>query len=474
MHILIFRKREDNLATSNIDKNRNATSSWSGYIHQGKVGFLVALRQLKKCLEESLENYRNYCIRYESVEDFDIVDNNGKVLSRHQVKAYIKGIEREDYSDLFNIQTRKIENGKEIIDKKGFQIHRFDGKGNIIDEDVQADARFLHVIVEVKDFNLSEEEYLKKHTNENGKRRRAKYTPNKSQIQLYKYNNINNECFFCPLSEEDDDKVQNYCKDEIRNILKLLNNGLNNNDTHLEYVYFKYVASLLNHSIGKAHSESSFPEILFDEIVKLIKEESPVDEVFEMKKTLFYSWERYCRDNIKNISDDDFKMMDVVVNQLSSMSKESFYKFVRMLLPHEDKNGKFSKLFSSNLMENIFYELLKKGKGFSFNSYSYKDDEKSYRASLIFARKTRVGNLIQCIIKNSEFLKATFQHDFLINESIDDIVIGEKIDEIDENIDLISYKKEWETGVENNIFKSNMKFIRLENAIERELRVLED
>ena len=93
------------MAISNIDQNRNATPSWSGYIHQGKVGFLVALRQLRECIENNIENLEDYAIRYENAEDFDIVGDDDQVLSRHQVKAYVNGNEREDYSDLFNIQT---------------------------------------------------------------------------------------------------------------------------------------------------------------------------------------------------------------------------------------------------------------------------------------------------------------------------------------------------------------------------------
>lgn len=454
------------MTTSNIDKNRNATSSWSGYIHQGKVGFLVALRELRECLEEPVQTFKNYLIRYENAEDFDIIDDEGKVLSRHQVKAYVKGSNREKYSDLFNVQTRKFDKDKEVIDTKGFQIHSFDGKGNIVCEDVDADSRFLHVIVEVKDFNLSKEEYSKQ-------RPRSKYTPNISQIQLYKYDIINNT-FYCPISEEDDDKIQNYCKDELRNILKLLNNNLHNNEKHLEQVYFKYVASLLDHKIGKAHCKSNFPEISFDEIIKLIEEEIPTDEAFEMKQTLLYSWERYSRNIIEGISDEELIKMDCVVKHLLSMSGDQFKEFVRLLLPHEGINEKFSKLFSSNLMENIFYELVKKGKGFSFSSYSYKDDEKSYRTSLIYSRKARVDEIIQKIIENSEFLKASFQHDFLINESIDGIEIGKQINEIGESTCDSLYKKRWKTGIKNNIFKSNMKFISVEKAIDRELRVLED
>ena len=61
------------MANLNVDQNRNATPSWSGYIHQGKVGFLVALRQLRECIENNIENLEDYAIRYENAEDFDII-----------------------------------------------------------------------------------------------------------------------------------------------------------------------------------------------------------------------------------------------------------------------------------------------------------------------------------------------------------------------------------------------------------------
>lgn len=93
------------MTSSSVDQNRNATSSWSGYIHQGKVGFLVALRQLRQCIEAGV-SYEEYSIRYENAEDFDIIGNEGQVLSRHQVKAYTDGTSRERYSTLFNIQKR--------------------------------------------------------------------------------------------------------------------------------------------------------------------------------------------------------------------------------------------------------------------------------------------------------------------------------------------------------------------------------
>lgn len=366
------------MASSNVDQNRNATPSWSGYIHQGKVGFLVALRQLRECIENNIENLEDYAIRYENAEDFDIiVGDDNQVLSRHQVKAYVDGKEREDYSDLFNIQTRKFEDGKEKINVKGYQVHEFDGRGNVAHEVVSKENIYLHVIVDVPDFNLSKDDYLKKYPS------RTKYTDNISCVRLYKYNQAN-DLFYCPLSQENDDTIKDYCIAEIKEILKLKGNSLNDSDSHLEQVYLRYVGSLLDHSIGEAHSESGFPEISFRKIISIIEEEVPKDEVYEMKNNLIYRWEKYHCDYANDISEEDFKLMDEINNHLLSLTKDEFYEFVRMMLPHENSDENFLDLFRKAPIEDIFYVLLEKFKGFSFKAYSYLDDnEKSYRTSLI-------------------------------------------------------------------------------------------
>ena len=457
------------MAISNIDQNRNATPSWSGYIHQGKVGFLVALRQLRECIENNIENLEDYAIRYENAEDFDIVGDDDQVLSRHQVKAYVNGNEREDYSDLFNIQTRKFEKGKEKINVKGYQVHEFDGSGNVAREVVSKENIYLHVIVDVPDFNLSKDDYFKKYPS------RTKYTDNISCVRLYKYNQAN-DLFYCPLSQENDDIIKDYCIAEIKEILKLKGNSLNDSDSHLEQVYLRYVGSLLDHSIGEAHSESGFPEISFGKIISIIEEEVPKDEVYEMKNNLIYRWEKYHCDYANDISEEDFKLMDEINNHLLSLTKDEFYEFVRMMLPHENSDENFLDLFRKAPIEDIFYVLLEKFKGFSFKAYSYLDNnEKSYRTSLISIqdRPGRIEKIIQEIIDNSEFLKATFNHDFLINRDIDELHIWNKIDEFDGMLDN-RYREEWSTGVQHNIFKSNMEFISIKEAKEKSLRVPED
>lgn len=458
------------MASSNIDQNRNATPSWSGYIHQGKVGFLVALRQLREGIENNIKNLENYAIRYENAEDFDVVGDDDQVLSRHQVKAYVNGNEREDYSDLFNIQTRKFENGKEKINVKGYQVHKFDGRGKVVCEVVSNENIYLHVIVNVPDFNLSKCEYLSKYPS------RTKYTDNVARVRLYKYNQAEG-LFYCPLSQNDNnDTIRDYCIAEIKEILKLKENPLNYNASHLKQVYYRYVGSLLDHSIGEAHSESGFPEISFGKIISIIEEEVPKDEVYEMKNTLTYSWEKYHRYSSTDISEEVFKSMDKIINHLLSLSKKEFYKFVRMVLPDAKSDEDFTKIFNITLLEKIFYSMIKDVRKFSFKHYSFLDDvEKSYRFSLIDIEKSpgRIATVIKNIIDNSEFLKATFNHDFLINRDIDGFPIGVRIDEFDSMSDS-RYKDDWNTGVRHNIFKANMEFISIEKVKEKSLRIPED
>lgn len=65
--------------------SRNATASWSGYSHQGKIGILVALRKIRELNRAGLDNYY---IEYETQEDVKMV-NDDNIIEVHQVKAQL-------------------------------------------------------------------------------------------------------------------------------------------------------------------------------------------------------------------------------------------------------------------------------------------------------------------------------------------------------------------------------------------------
>ncbi|MGX7024435.1 hypothetical protein [Vagococcus hydrophili] len=460
-----------------IDKRRNASSSWSGFIHQGKVGFLVALRELKKCIKckSENENYEEYKIFYENAEDFDIVDDKNNVISRHQVKAYYSsGEERESYSELFYIQTRKIkevstENEKikeeEVIEISGYQIHSFDGKANILKVDVSENKRYVHVIKNVPDFYLTKKEYLDKYT-ENGKQKRKKYTENESKIRLYPYSETEG---FCPLSTEDDDKIKEYCCTEIKEILKMLDSPLKETNKHPEDVYYKYVASILDNNIGTAHEKSIYPVISFEDIVNLITTEIAECDVYLTKNNLTYIWGEYKLECIDaGYEESILEDMELLILELLSKEKEDFEQFIRKINPHEPTSKKISIIFNQTVLRNILFLLFEELNKFNFDSAAYIDkNEETYRVSLISDIPAKVDQVIKKIIRSKETLRDSFDMNYLINQSISGIPISDKINGLGPDKSKINYKDEWKTGVNDSIFNQNMEFLDIGTSIEK-------
>ena len=58
-------------------KKNNATSSWSGYNHQGQIGIFLALKELNELLPKE-EDLSKYSVEFEKEdgEDVDIMCNN--------------------------------------------------------------------------------------------------------------------------------------------------------------------------------------------------------------------------------------------------------------------------------------------------------------------------------------------------------------------------------------------------------------
>lgn len=83
---------------NNIDANElhSAIATWSGFVYQGKIAIYHVIR----LLIEDVNSHR-YALQLDSLDDFAVIDNNGDILSLHQVKS-----ERSDlytnYVDAFN------------------------------------------------------------------------------------------------------------------------------------------------------------------------------------------------------------------------------------------------------------------------------------------------------------------------------------------------------------------------------------
>lgn len=134
---------------------RNATASWSGYSHQGQVGILVAIREMKRLFENNLSNeFTQHFLVYESYEDVGLyklnANNDKEFLSVHQVKAiYSDGQRFNTYSEVFT--------GKPIYEK-GLDGKYIKNNGNkvptntFVEGDWCQNLNCLHTVVNVNNW----------------------------------------------------------------------------------------------------------------------------------------------------------------------------------------------------------------------------------------------------------------------------------------------------------------------------------
>ncbi|QEZ67968.1 hypothetical protein D4A35_03095 [Paraclostridium bifermentans] len=97
--------------TSN--KDQDASSKWSGYNYQGKVALYVVLYLINNPQDigkEEDENWENYGLEIEGLEDFSILRNN-EYISIHQVKAYTSSNYLSNFKNaLWGLIGKTIEN----------------------------------------------------------------------------------------------------------------------------------------------------------------------------------------------------------------------------------------------------------------------------------------------------------------------------------------------------------------------------
>lgn len=432
--------------------NRNATASWSGYLHQGKIGILIALIEIEKILSEN-SNFKNFKIEYESAEDIDLKDGKN-VISRHQVKAYKDAKYPNDYKDVLGV-LKYNETGKKIL-TKGFNIEGCDKK-----------PKFLHVIEEVKGFYLSKEEFKKEYPNCN-------YVDNPNNIKLYEYPDGKK---FCELSSKGKSKLDNFCIEKIKEILILVNHNFKNNEYQQKNIFLKLLG-LLDSEIRKRHMEgkNSYPILelknLSDEI-KNIKEYQ-LDNIQTIRKLFSECWVEFLleRDMCK-IKTNNLKKLEIeeIVKKIYNLEDDKFIEFIKNINPSErmDKNcvdnEDIGRLCQIDKVKDIFYECLlniEKCK-FIVEEFGYKE-EGGYWLTLINRPESIIKSVVDSIIGNKEISPKVFDNKYLINGQIDNVNLFDYFKEDEEGINN-SWKRKLE--VEDKFFNLNLKFISKEKAIDK-------
>ncbi|GMQ55698.1 hypothetical protein AN1V17_00900 [Vallitalea sediminicola] len=447
---------------------RNATASWSGYLHQGKVGIFLGLQKINELVNEEDHDLNNWKIEYESAEDIDI-KNIDIVDSRHQVKAYKDAKYPNDYKDVLGVLEYELDaKGKRKIKNKGFRICDFDDNLNQLSIEVDEDSRFLHTIKETFGFELTEEEF-------NDTYKPAKYVKNPNKIKLFEYPNGKK---YCNLSNFDDE-LKKYCIDEIKKVL-ILKKHIFKNDYKQQENILNHLISYLDNEIRNKHIKGgdTYPELNF----KKIYEKIISTDVFEtiniesIREIFVKSWVSF----IQELNDNDIEYniihlekIERIVKEIYTWEDKKFIQFLKNINPDEIEIGNIdsiedvTKVFKINNLKDVFFQCLLevRDEEFILDNIGY-DKDGGYLLTAINRPKIKVKSVIKSIISNSQITNEIFDKNYLINGSID----NESFNNILEStISKEGSKNNWgNRATENDKFiNPKMQFISVEKVKEK-------
>lgn len=456
---------------------RNATASWSGYLHQGKVGIFLGLTEIAKLLKNNpngvnYSNLQNWEIEYESAEDIDI-KNNGKVVSRHQVKAYATAKYPNDYKDVLSVLEYEFKSGncgETKIKTKGFRICEFNGitPGNI---EVDKDNRYLHTITETAGFCLNKTDFNNQYPSSN-------FVPNPNNIKLYKYPDGNYFCEFLKdegnrkVKDTSKDKIKEFCLDKIDEIAKIKNITVEK-----EKIYYTILDKLdaeirLKHFKGKMW----YPIIKFVEIEELINI-NPIER--DLIAPIREAFCNVCGDviNEQQYTDKQIENVNNIVEEIYSLSNEKFVKFLKDINPNETVIGDIetvddiAKLIKIDSLKDIFYFCLVEVENEPYNltKRGYEKDG-GYLLTKINRRSNMISVVINEILTNPSTTRGIFEKRYLINGQIDGKYFKEYIYIDQNNQGSNSYSKNWKKLMDKDeakFYSPEMEFISVDRAIEQ-------
>lgn len=442
---------------------RNATGSWSGYLHQGKVGILIGLQKINELIMNR-NDLNDWNIEYESAEDIDI-KNSDKVISRHQVKAYKSAKYPNDYKDVLGVLTYEMHEERRVVKTKGFQIHGFDEFGNSLPTEVDENSRYLHTITDTLGFELSKEEFEKKYQT-------AKYIDNPNKIKLFVYPDGKK---YCELSSGNEDKLKVFCIKEIKKILDFSGHIFKDNEEQQNNIYYALV-NALDIEIRKKHilGEGFYPILSFSDIYKIVTstEKYVKSNIVCIREKFAESWTIFIKELAENsISYDCLQAENVakITEEIYKWDDDRFVQFLKDINPNEnavtmEDITKVCKI--DNLKDNFFWCLLfvEEAK-FHTNYLGYKEDG-GYLLTLINRKPALVKSVMKNICNNNELSHTIFDRNYLINNQINGISFRNIIDNTVKECDK---ENAWKgRATENDKFiNPDMKFISVDQTIEK-------
>lgn len=343
--------------------NQDASSKWSGFNYQGKVAIYTVLYLINnpvKLDKKEIEDWSNYTLEIEGLEDFSIL-KNGEYISIHQVKAYTSAITPSKLTNAFwGLIGKSIEN-----------------------RTVQKSC--LHTLKEVvKLANNTKDNitYIKnlEPNKEKEKKYKDTYKDNEALLEdafkkLSFYNNHESYKLIVSL-----DKINILIKDEIKQYY--INNSYPNyrlDGEHLDKVLNNILGKIDEH-IYKRHSGelNQYNHISFEEIIKYITEVPDTVNhnyfLYNLKRNIFDTTLEYCKDcNELEEGNCNCESCNIkkYIEQLNKLDNSQFISYIRNINLNK-------KLGNDNLIMDEITEIASQLTG--YNDLLYRIEEnKTYK-----------------------------------------------------------------------------------------------
>lgn len=357
--------------------SRNATASWSGYSHQGKIGLLVALGKLNS-LHGTNAMLADFTIGYETQEDVSLL-HQGTPIEIHQVKAYNDSTTIGSYTSAL-----------------------------LVFEDCQG-GNFLHSICEITNWaNLT-------------------IAQNPKNVTRYLYTNGLN---YCPLAD-----INDVIDSAIFLLLSNLNHPQSNNENWRLETFYNFLG-VLDDKIRIEHETKA--QVDYDirftlkEVYDIIVDRTAHrnGNLNSIKQKMYAAYLEFILDlDNQNIiiTQDQESLISECIKSIYGLPDNEFEQFLRDINPHTTEGIKFEtcvstdEYFSKENFQAVFIECIRQVNNCLIQIIKKKPPhffkDKYYILTSINSPAAHLAKCARQILKNDKVNFTSYETDFIINEN---------------------------------------------------------
>lgn len=358
------------MQNSNTNYPDTAISTWSGFLYQGKV----AIYHVLKLIFEK-DDYSDYKLQLDSLDDFAILNKDNNAKSLHQVKA-LKSNRFSSYKKAFvNLNAKDSSNGTEY---------------------------YFHTATEITDKTKDEIQ--------------SEYTP----VKLYEYEGNQ---YNCPL-----DKIDYEIKNLIKSIYekefpdqnyRCSDDYLTKTLNYLDEIVIKQVIKIheIIHKNLQSETQAAYTQTInfseFNNILNLDLNQTDLGKdyyLYMVIKDLHRYYQEFCFDNQNSLSEEKGVLLSSYMLNVEFLDTDCIVRFIKNIIP--DRVFRFETL--SDYRDNtpgmngikrgllkILSKLCESTYSKNYNYYYWNSQGKIYMPTTITDGDSNASDVCLGIVKNA-------------------------------------------------------------------------